>query len=289
MDWQRYRLQRRHFLSYLICGAILVAFVAATLWVYGKDIPSQQWWQEIRRALSLTQMKKRLEAVRLLQEAEREVNRENWAKAEALLRQAVETDPTSAEAWQLLLSLLVRQNRWDEAEALTEKIADRRAKIEALLLLADVAYMRRDWQKAEQLYQQVLKLDSNNATALNNYGYMLAELGERLDEAERMIRQALKHRPNEPAFLDSLGWVYYQRGNYKEAQKWIEKAVRSDPNDAELRYHLGMVYWRLGDKEKARKELMEALRLDPNHLKSREALWQLEQEEKEQEEGTIQA
>jgi len=282
MDWKQ-RTQRRHLASYIVCGVVIALIVLATWWVHLENKPSQQWWQEVKQQLSLLRINQRLKATRHLQDAKQALERKDFERAEKLLKQAMEIDPQNREAWQLLVMVLVRQNRWDEAENLVAKIQDKKAKAEALLLLADIAYMQRNWEKAKQIYQQVIKLDPDNAVALNNYGYMLAELGERLDEAEKMIRKALKIRPNEPAFWDSLGWVYFQRGNYKEALKWIEKAVKAQPRDAELRYHLGMIYWKLGDRERALRELKEALKIEPQHPEANEALEQLEQEEIERE------
>ena len=241
------------------------------------------WWQEVKQQLKPSQIQRRLRATRYLQDAQRAIARQDWEEAEKLLRRATEVDPKNQEAWQLLITVLLRQNKWDEAKKLPSEIQDKKARAEVLLVLADIAYMQRNWREAERIYQQVLELDPDNATALNNYGYMLAELGERLDEAEKMIRKALKIRPNEPAFWDSLGWVYFQRGEYKKALQWVEKAVKAQRNDAELRYHLGMIYWKLGEREKALRELREAVRINPNHPQANEALEQLEQEERERE------
>lgn len=282
MDWQK-RTQRRHLVSYVLCAIVITALTLATWWVHSSNKPSQRWWSEVKQYLNPSRITQRLKATRYLQDALKALERRDLRSAEKLLRWATKIDPQNAEAWQLLISLLVRQNKWEEAEKLVSGIQDQNTKAEALLVLADIAYMQRDFQRASQIYQQVIKLDPDNATALNNYGYMLAELGENLDEAEEMIRKALKIRPNEPAFWDSLGWVYFQRGEYKEALKWVEKAVRAQPNDDELRYHLGMIYWKLGDKEKALKEFREVLRINPRHFEAGEALKQLEREEMERE------
>lgn len=282
MDW-RHQTERRHRASYLVCAIFIVAFAIATWWVYSKNEASRMWWQEVKQQLKPSRIQQRLKAARFLQDAQQAIARQDWEKAEQLLRQAARVDPHNQEAWQLLITVLLRQNRWDEAKNLPKEIQDKKVKAEVLLFLADIAYMQRNWREAEGLYQRVLELDPNNATALNNYGYMLAELGERLDEAEKMIRKALKIRPNEPAFWDSLGWVYFQRGEYEKALQWVEKAVKAQKQDAELRYHLGMIYWKLGEREKALRELREAIRINPNHPQANEALEQLEQEEKERE------
>lgn len=282
MDWQR-QIQRRHLVSYVICAIFIIAVVVATWLVHSKNEAHRRWWQEIKQQLRPSQIRQRLKSTRYLQDARQAVDRQDWARAEKLLRQATKIDPQNQEAWQLLVMVLVRQNRWNEAEKLVVKIQDKKVKAEVLLALADIAYLQRNWEKAKQVYRQVIEIDPENATALNNYGYLLAELGERLDEAEKMIRKALKLRPNEPAFWDSLGWVYFQRGEYKEALRWVEKAVKAQPYDAELRYHLGMIYWRLGEKEKALRELREAVKINPRHPQAIEALEQLEREEMERE------
>lgn len=282
MHW-RQQTERRHLASYVVCAIVIVALVAATWWVYTKDEASHVWWQEVKQQLKPSRIQQRLRATRYLQEAQRAIERQDWGEAEKLLKQAVKVDPQSQEAWQLLVTVLLSQNRWDEAKNLAAGIQDKKLKAEVLLVLADIAYMQRNWEEAEEIYKQVIELDPNNATALNNYGYMLAELGKNLDEAEAMIRKALKIRPKEPAFWDSLGWVYFQRGKYEEALKWVEKAVKAQPNDAELRYHLGMIFWKLGEREKALRELREAVKIDPKHPQANEALEQLEQEEKERE------
>ncbi len=282
MNWRR-QTERRHLAAYTFCAIFIVALVVTTWWVYSRNEASRVWWHEVKQQLKPSRIQQRLKATRYLQDAQQAIARQDWEKAEKLLSQATKVDPHNQEAWQLLITVLIRQNKWDEAKKLPAEIRDKKVKAGVLTVLADIAYLRRDWKEAEAIYKQVLELDPNNATALNNYGYMLAELGERLDEAEKMIRKALKIRPNEPAFWDSLGWVYFQRGEYKEALRWVEKAVKAQPHDAELRYHLGMIFWKLGEREKALRELKEAVKIDPHHPQANEALRQLEQEEMERE------
>ena len=60
---------------------------------------------------------------------------------------------------------------------------------------------------------------------LNYYGYMLADRGERLDEAVTMLQRALAEDPNNPAYLDSLGWAYFKQNKLAEAEAYIRKAL----------------------------------------------------------------
>jgi Flp pilus assembly protein TadD len=261
----------------------LVALLLLALSHWRLDELSQQWWQQVRSHFSLPQMRQQWRSVFFLQRAQEALSRQDWGQAEQALREALQNDPQNQEAWQLLMMVLMRQGRMKEAEATAQKIADPKGRAQALLVIADALYMRGDFEQAERIYRKVLALDPDNAIALNNYGYLLAERGVRLDEAERMIRKALQLKPNEPAFLDSLGWVYFQRGNYRQALPYLERAAKMRPDDAEVRYHLGMVYWRLGNRSAARKEFQTVLRLNPNFHPAREALDALQDEEMDEE------
>ena len=64
-------------------------------------------------------------------------------------------------------------------------------------------------------FERAVAADPRNANALNYLGYTYAEMGVKLDEAEALIRRALEIEPNDGFYVDSLGWVYYQRGDYE--------------------------------------------------------------------------
>ena len=68
-----------------------------------------------------------------------------------------------------------------------------------------------------------------NASALNYLGYLLAVRGEQLDEAIQLVQRALKEEPDNGAYLDSLGWAYFRRGNLDEAEKYLVAAVKQTP------------------------------------------------------------
>jgi len=104
-----------------------------------------------------------------------------------------------------------------------------------------------------------LDLNPKNAPALNYYGYMLADRGIRLDEAQEMIQRALDQDPYNGAYLDSLGWVYYKENKLDEAETSLHKAVQRDPGDPTIRTHLGDIYAKQGRSEKAAAEWEKAL------------------------------
>ncbi|MBN7795316.1 tetratricopeptide repeat protein [Parahaliea mediterranea] len=110
----------------------------------------------------------------------------------------------------------------------------------------------------------ILENDPNNATALNALGYSLANRTQRYQEAHDLIARALELEPEEPAILDSMGWVLYRLGRYDEALPYLERAYRAFP-DPEVAAHLGEVLWVSGNAERAREVWRDALEKAPSH------------------------
>jgi len=98
----------------------------------------------------------------------------------------------------------------------------------------------------------------------NALGFILADHNRELSRAERLINSALKSEPDNPAILDSLGWLQYRRGMLKAALPLLERAYRLD-QDGDIGAHWGEVLWALGDKTKARKTWNRALMVDPDN------------------------
>ena len=120
----------------------------------------------------------------------------------------------------------------------------------------------------------ILARDPNNATALNALGYTLADQTGRFDEAFDLISRALELDPDEPAILDSMGWILYRKGRLEEALDYLTRAYAVFP-DAEVAAHLGEVMWKMGDTDQARKIWQGALLKDPDHAILRETLQRL--------------
>jgi len=112
--------------------------------------------------------------------------------------------------------------------------------------------------------KRVIALEPDNANALNYLGYTYADLGRNLDEAERLIKEALKHKPDDGYITDSLGWVYYQKGDYKKALAILEKAVELVPDDPVILEHLGDAHLKLEDKQKAVEYYRRSLKQQKN-------------------------
>ena len=108
-----------------------------------------------------------------------------------------------------------------------------------MYVLAQVLEAKKDFEGAERALRDILQRDPSDATALNYLGYMLAERGQRLDEAVDLVQRALKIEPGNPSFLDSLGWAYYQQGKLDLADPPLSEAASKMPNNSVIQDHLG--------------------------------------------------
>tara|TARA_B110000305_G_scaffold94773_1_gene106722 strand:+ start:949 stop:2760 length:1812 start_codon:yes stop_codon:yes gene_type:complete len=115
----------------------------------------------------------------------------------------------------------------------------------------------------ERDLKQVLALDPDNADAMNALGYTLADQTDRYDEAYTLIARALELKPEEPAFIDSMGWVLYRLNRFEESIRYLEQALERFPND-EVAAHLGEVLWQSGKTRRAKKVWKEALSETPD-------------------------
>lgn len=106
---------------------------------------------------------------------------------------------------------------------------------------------------------ELIRIDPEHAPGLNFLGYMYAEQGVKLDEAEALISLALSMEPENPYFRDSLGWVYYQRGEYDQAVVELERATGGRYEDPIIVEHLADAYVAAGFPKKARRTYSELL------------------------------
>jgi tetratricopeptide (TPR) repeat protein len=109
---------------------------------------------------------------------------------------------------------------------------------------------------------KLIRLKPDHAHAYNALGYSLADRGERLEEAQRLIEKALELAPDDPFILDSKGWLLYRRGDRNGAVDFLNKALTLRP-DPEIAAHLGEVLWSMGRREEALKTWNEAAKAHP--------------------------
>ena len=118
--------------------------------------------------------------------------------------------------------------------------------------------------QAKAVYEQILKLDPNNAVALNNLAYRKAEEGLDLDAALTMAQRARQLAPNATAMADTLGWIYIKKNLSADAERIFKDLVQKDPANSTFHLHYGMALIQKGDKTSARRELEMALKNKPS-------------------------
>ncbi|HNL79311.1 MAG TPA: hypothetical protein PKL69_03035, partial [Agitococcus sp.] len=160
--------------------------------------------------------------------------------------------------------ILRDHQRLDEAYAVLADAINKFPQDNLLLFSrALLAEKRNDLIRFELDMLELLKRDSKNPSYLNAYGYTLADRTNRLEEADRYLREAIKLKPNDPAIMDSVGWLLYKQGHLFEALTYIKKAYAAS-KDEEIGLHLAEVLWVCGFKAEAAKIWQELLMQKPN-------------------------
>jgi tetratricopeptide (TPR) repeat protein len=141
-----------------------------------------------------------------------------------------------------------------------ETLPDNIVVLSTLALVLDGAGRR---PEAKQVYEATLKLDPNNAVALNNLAFLLAESNGDLDDALTKAQRAKQLLPSLYEISDTLGWIYLKKNLADQAIDVFKDLVVKQPNHSTYHYHLGMAYAQKGDKSKAVEQLKEALKYNP--------------------------
>lgn len=174
--------------------------------------------------------------------------------------------PQHAVRLYLVESELLMQTRQYQAgsDLLTEALKQFPQQPNLLYARSLFSERRQDVPLLEKDLRAILAKDPDNIVALNALGYTLANLTTRYAEARTLIARALLMKPDDPAILDSMGWVEYRLGNLDSARQYLEKAYAAFP-DPEVAAHFGEVLWQQGDHERARAVWLKALQADPDN------------------------
>lgn len=119
--------------------------------------------------------------------------------------------------------------------------------------LGDVYHELGEDEKSDKAYDKSLKILPENAFVLNNYSYYLSLRKIKLDLAETMSKKAIELEPKQASFLDTYGWILYQRGKYEEAKKYLDLALdNGGMSSGTILEHYGDVLYQLKDEEGAK-------------------------------------
>lgn len=184
-------------------------------------------------------------------------------EATKILRNLAPDGHVDRETYLDLANVEERGKRYDDAErdanAALNLSRDPADKESAWSMLGAIYNDRKEYDQAEAMFRKSLAINPHDAMVLNDYGYMLADRGVRLDEAVSMIHGAVAEEPTNSAYLDSLGWAYYKQGNLPAAQQYLLQAVSHDSTDPTILGHLGDVYAKMGQSDRAEQTWEKAL------------------------------
>jgi tetratricopeptide (TPR) repeat protein len=156
-----------------------------------------------------------------------------------------------------------QSKRWTDAEQAiraAEKLQpDNSGKEMTGFLMGAIFERQKKYDQAEEEFRKVLDANPRNTSALNYYGYMLADRGIRLDEAAGLIKRALADDPNNAAYQDSLGWAYFKQDKLDEAEVLLRQAVTRESHDPTILSHLGDVYAKMGKDNLAEAQWQKSL------------------------------
>lgn len=178
------------------------------------------------------------------------LNSGDAAAAESAARAAKASNPADVRVLYVLGVALEARNAFDEALPVLEDAA-RRAPDNTAVQYQYGSVLDRVGRKAdaEKVLRGIIGKNPEDANALNYLGYMLAEKGTGLDEAVGFIQRALKTDPDNPSFLDSLGWAYFRQGKLDLADRPLTTAAEKQPKNSVIQDHLGDL--RIAQRRKA--------------------------------------
>ena len=154
---------------------------------------------------------------------------------------------------------LMMQKQFAEALPLFEKgveLTDDKPELRSQFYsyLADCYYNLDSVERAFKMFDEVLKINPNDILVLNNYAYYLSLRNERLALAEKMSSQAVAMESDNATYLDTYAWVLYKRGEYSQARYYIKLAIEKDKDPSGVLYeHYGDILYRSGEHQEALK------------------------------------
>lgn len=174
--------------------------------------------------------------------------------------EALQARPESSGIIEFLIALERDRDQISEAVALGERLVEKAPNNDRYHFMLGALYDEAgDRRRALDQMREAIELNPENAAALNYLGYSYAEAGQKLEEAEELVKRALAVDPNDGFYIDSLGWVFYQRGKYPQAVEQLERAVELTGDDPTINEHLADAYRKVGRELEALQLYREAL------------------------------
>ncbi len=209
-------------------------------------------------------------------------NKRDLNAAEIALQRSAELDRNS-DALIKLGEVQAAKGEVDQAIVTYQQaIKDHPRNSDFHILLGELYESRRDWKQAQAAYQDALNLAPDNPLASNNLANVMVQLGGNLDVAMTLAQTARRGMPDSADVVDTLGWLYYQKGAYQAAIDLFQQALKlSGQNNVQeapgIHYHLGLAYEKTNQPALARQHLEKVLKINPNYGEAADVKKQLAQ------------
>ncbi len=234
---------------------------ATALFYLGASLEASHHWQEAVPEYEKIGAKHSLYLDAQLRLVSIDLNQKKFFQAEERLKKLKASYGDELGVYEMLSSLRLQQERYQDVITESEKALDKGFS-QALLFNRAIAFEHlKAFEKLDATLDVLLKVKPDDAEALNFYGYSLADRGVRLQDAQTMVEEALKVKPDDGYYLDSLAWVYFKQKAYNKALKTQLRAVDLIQGDAVMLEHLGDIYWQDKKPELARKSWQKAIEL----------------------------
>jgi tetratricopeptide (TPR) repeat protein len=191
--------------------------------------------------------------------------------AEAALEKSAALDKHNYDAVIQLCEVRAAKGEIDQAIATGEQsLKDNARQPNLYFLMGNLYESKSDWKRAEDAYQNVLALNSQNPVASNDLARVMLHTGENLDAALSLAQTALRGLPDSPGVVDTLGWIYYQKGVYPLAISNLQEALKLQernnlPDNPDIHFHLAMAYEKSEQPALAREQFEQVLKIFPNY------------------------
>jgi tetratricopeptide (TPR) repeat protein len=187
------------------------------------------------------------------------VAQKDFAHAEADLLKSIELNPKLEPSYLLLVRIYVATNRQQQAIEKLNAFAKDNNDVPSLMQLAIIQQNLKHFAEARDAYEKLIGFAPNFSPALNNLAVIYAEQFGELDKAYDLARRARDAAPADPHAADTLGWIMFKKGDYRNALTLLQESAAKLADEPDIQYHLSMVHYMLGDEDASRTALQQAL------------------------------
>ena len=236
-------------------NAAIRFYLAATLDAGGKDDEAAELYNQVDpKDPSYSEAQMRLAGMAFEQD--------KLDVAAERLKALIAQQPAAVDAYSMLSAVRLSQESYRLAIEETQAAMQfEKPSVRLLFNRAAAFESLKEYAEAEKELKRLLEIDPEYADGLNFLGYLYAEMGINLVEAEALILRALKLKPDDGYYLDSLAWVYFKRSDFAEALTTQNRAIEQTGEDPVMHDHLGDILWQNAKPEEARQAWTKAIGL----------------------------